>query len=192
MFIYVVPEEVIWTVNWLHYLNYEPIESTSSNRYLVSTRNILGQMSHHMDGVTSFHMPFLSLDCSQNDSRLTVFITKGKRVFHLSIMSLVSLRNGYASGRLSYVQAFMYHPCHTHYVTVLVFVCPYVCTPLVLRYYSHMNLNLFILLSLYNILRFEWANRKESILMGVEGLIKNINDTVSYYISLIWTKFPLC
>ena len=26
----VVPDKVIWTVNWLHYLNYEPIDRTSS------------------------------------------------------------------------------------------------------------------------------------------------------------------
>ena len=38
----VVPDEVIWTVNWLHYLNYEPIARTSSNRHLVCTRNVLG------------------------------------------------------------------------------------------------------------------------------------------------------
>ena len=39
----VVPDEVIWTVNWLHYLNYEPIARTSSHRNLVCTRNDLGQ-----------------------------------------------------------------------------------------------------------------------------------------------------
>ena len=39
----VVPEEVIWTVNWLHYLNYEPISRTSITCYLVRTRNNLGQ-----------------------------------------------------------------------------------------------------------------------------------------------------
>ena len=43
MYIDVVPEEVVWTVYWLHYLNYEPIASTSSNCYLVRTRNDLGQ-----------------------------------------------------------------------------------------------------------------------------------------------------
>ena len=39
----VVPDEVIWTVNWLHYLNYEPIAPTSSTRHLFCTRNDLGQ-----------------------------------------------------------------------------------------------------------------------------------------------------
>ena len=39
----VVPDEVIWKVNWLHYLNYEPIARTSSTRHLVRTRNVLGQ-----------------------------------------------------------------------------------------------------------------------------------------------------
>ena len=39
----VVPDEVIWKVNWLHYLNYEPIARTSSTRHLVCTRNVLGQ-----------------------------------------------------------------------------------------------------------------------------------------------------
>ena len=39
----VVPDEVIWAVNWLHYLNYEPIARTSSTCYLVCTRNDLEQ-----------------------------------------------------------------------------------------------------------------------------------------------------
>ena len=81
-----------------------------------------------MDGVTAFHVSFLSLDHYQNDSRLTVFLTEGKRVFHVSILSLVRLGNGFASGRLSYRQAFTFHPLSTYYVTVLVFVCLYLCT----------------------------------------------------------------
>ena len=43
MYIDVVPDEVICTVNWLHYLNYEPIARTSSTCYLFRTRNNLGQ-----------------------------------------------------------------------------------------------------------------------------------------------------
>ena len=43
MYIDVVSDKGIWTVNWLHYLNYEPIARTSSTRHLVSTRNVLGQ-----------------------------------------------------------------------------------------------------------------------------------------------------
>ena len=43
IYIYVVPDEVIWTVNWLHYLNYEPLACTSITRNLVRNRNILGQ-----------------------------------------------------------------------------------------------------------------------------------------------------
>ena len=39
----VVPDEVIWTVNWLHDLNYDTIACTSSTRHLVCTRNVLGQ-----------------------------------------------------------------------------------------------------------------------------------------------------
>ena len=39
----VVPDEVIWTVNWLHYLNYNHIARNSSNRHIVRTRNKLGQ-----------------------------------------------------------------------------------------------------------------------------------------------------
>ena len=76
------------------------------------------------------HVSFLSLDRSQNDVRLTVFITEGKRVFHVSILSLVRLVNGYASVRRSYGQASTYRPRHTYYITVLVFVCPYVRTTL--------------------------------------------------------------
>ena len=40
--IHVVPDEVIWTVNWLHYLNYEPIALTSSTCHLFCTKNDLG------------------------------------------------------------------------------------------------------------------------------------------------------
>ena len=39
----VVPEQFIWTVNWLHFLDYEPISCTSSTRHLVCTGNNLGQ-----------------------------------------------------------------------------------------------------------------------------------------------------
>ena len=83
-----------------------------------------------MDGVTAFHVFFLSLDRSQNDLRLIVFLTKGKRVFHMSIFSLVRLGNGFTSGRISYGQAPTYRPRHTYYITVLVLVCPYVRTAL--------------------------------------------------------------
>ena len=71
-------------------------------------------------------MSFLSLDCSQNHSSLTVFISEGKRVFHVSILSLVRSGNGYASGWMSYGQASIYRPRHTYYITVLFFVCTYV------------------------------------------------------------------
>ena len=76
-------------------------------------------------------MSFLSLDRSQKDSRLTVFLTEGKRVFYVSILSLVRSGNGFASGHLSYRQASTYRPRTTYYVTVLVFVCMYVWTTLV-------------------------------------------------------------
>ena len=75
-------------------------------------------------------MLFLSLDFFQNDLHLTVFLTEGKRVFHVLILYLVRPGNGFVSGRLTYGQAYMYHPCHTYYVTVLVFVFPYVRTTL--------------------------------------------------------------
>ena len=39
----VVPDEFIWTFNWLHHLNYMPIACTSSTCHLVRTRNVLGQ-----------------------------------------------------------------------------------------------------------------------------------------------------
>ena len=80
-------------------------------------------------------MPFLYLDRSQNYSRLTIFLTKGKRVFHLSILSSVRLGDGYAAGRISYEESSTYRPCHTHYVTVLVF---------------------FISVRTYNISKFSW------------------------------------
>ena len=62
--------------------------------------------------------------------RMNVFLTEGKRVFHMSILSLVFSGNGYAYGRLSYGQASTYCPCHTYCVAVLVFVRPYVRTAL--------------------------------------------------------------
>ena len=43
-FIDMVPDVVIWTVNWLHYLNYEVIPRSSSTCHLVRTRNVLGQI----------------------------------------------------------------------------------------------------------------------------------------------------
>ena len=75
-------------------------------------------------------MPFLSLDRSQNDSHMTVFLTEGKRVFHMSMLSLFRLGNCFVSGRLSYGQASTYLPRPNYYVNVLVFVCLYVCTTL--------------------------------------------------------------
>ena len=78
----------------------------------------------------AFHVSVLSLDRSQNDSCRTVFLTEGKRVLHVSILSLVRSGNVFAYGSLHYGQASTYRLCHTYYVTVLVFVCPYVCTAL--------------------------------------------------------------
>ena len=78
----------------------------------------------------TFHVSFLSLDFSQNDLCLTVFLTEGKRVFRLLILSLVRSGNVFVYGRLSYGQASTYRPHPTYYVTVLVFVCPYVRTTL--------------------------------------------------------------
>ena len=75
-------------------------------------------------------MSFLSLDSSWNNLRLTVFITEGKIVFHVLILSLVCLGNVYVSGRLSYRHDYMYHPRHTYCITVLVFVCTSVSTTL--------------------------------------------------------------
>ena len=79
-------------------------------------------------------MSFFYLNRSQNDSRLTVFLTESKRIFHVSIFYLVRSGNGFASGRLSYGQAFTFHPHPTYYVTVLVFVCMYICTTLIHPY----------------------------------------------------------
>ena len=86
---------------------------------------------HPTDGVTLFHVSFLSLNDSQNDLCLTACLPEGKRVLHMSILFLVCSENGFASVRLSYGQAFTYRPFPTYYVTVLVFVCLCVCTQLV-------------------------------------------------------------
>ena len=83
--------------------------------------------SHHTDGVTAFHVSFLCLYCSQNDSCLTVFLTEGKRVFHVSILSLVHSGKGYASGSLSCGQASTYSPViHTTLFFWCLCVCMYV------------------------------------------------------------------
>ena len=79
-----------------------------------------------MDDVTEFNMLLLSLDCSQNDSCLTDFLTEGKRVFHVLILYLVCSGNGDMSGLISFGQASTYLPCHRYYVNVLVFVRLYV------------------------------------------------------------------
>ena len=125
-----VPDEVIWTVSWLHYLNYEAIPRSLSTCYKFVPGMSSVRPSHPTDGVTAFHVSFLSLDHYQNDSRLTVFLTKGKRSFHVSIFSLVCSGSGYVSVRLSYGQAYTYRPRHTYYVTFLVFVRLYIRTTL--------------------------------------------------------------
>ena len=61
---------------------------------------------------------------------MTIFLAKGKRVFHVLILSLACLGDSYDSGRLSYRQTSTCLPHHMHYVCVVVFVCPYVCTTL--------------------------------------------------------------
>ena len=97
-------------------------------KFVLGTSQV--RLSHLTYGVTILHMSFLSLDCSQNDSRMTVFITKGERVFQVSIFSVVRSGNGYASGRFYYWQDSTYRPRHTYYVTGLIFVCLYVRTTL--------------------------------------------------------------
>ena len=84
--------------------------------------------------------------------RLVVFLAKGKRVFHVSILSLVCLGNCYASGRLYYGQASTYRPRHTYYVTVFVFLCPYVCTTLAQS--SKPSSSLAININFINMVRF--------------------------------------
>ena len=79
------------------------------------------RLSHPLDLVMGFHMLFLSLDRSQNDLCLTAFFNECKRVFHVSILSLLCSRNVFASGHISYRQASTYHPHHTYYVNILVF-----------------------------------------------------------------------
>ena len=101
MYIDVVLDEVIWMVNWLHYLNHEAIPHSSNTRHLFCTRNVLGQTVLPYEWCNGIHVTIVSLDRSQNDSRLTVILIKGKRVFHLSILSSVCSGNRYAYGRLS-------------------------------------------------------------------------------------------
>ena len=55
---------------------------------------------------------------------LTLLPTKGKRVFHVSILSVDSLGDVYTSDCLSYRQTSTCFLRHTVYITVVVFVCP--------------------------------------------------------------------
>ena len=130
MYIDVVLDEVIWMVNWLHYLNYEPISRTSSTCYLVRTSSNLGQTVTSYgwcNGIPRVVPSFRSFS--------EQFVSDGlyyRRLESLPRIDIFLLRsgNGFASGRLSYVQAFNFYPCPRYYVTVLVFVCLYVCTTL--------------------------------------------------------------
>ena len=76
----------------------------------------------------AFHVSLLSLVCLQNVSSSECLSYKGKRVFHVSTLSLACLGNGYESDRISYIQTSTCHLRHMVYVTVVMFVCPYVCT----------------------------------------------------------------
>ena len=124
------------------------------------------RLSHTTDGVTAFHVSFLSLYCSQNDSCLNVFITEGKRIFHVLVLSLVRLGNGFASGRISYGQASTYRPRPTYYVTVLVFVCLYICTTLATLQVTRFSMKVlklaFIYTKKYGTLRYETFYIQES------------------------------
>ena len=64
MYIDVVPEEIIWTVNWLHRLNYEAVPFSSSTRHSFVLGTSYVRPYYPTDGVTAFHLLFLSLDCS--------------------------------------------------------------------------------------------------------------------------------
>ena len=61
---------------------------------------------------------------------MTVFLTKGKKVFHVPILYLACLGGGYTSDRISYGRAYTCRPCHAYYVTAVEFVFPYVHTTL--------------------------------------------------------------
>ena len=86
--------------------------------------------SHPTDGVTEFRVSFLSVVFLITYPCLTIFLTKGKGVFHVLILYLARSGNGYTSDRISYIQTSTCRPCHTFHVTVVVFVCMYVCTTL--------------------------------------------------------------
>ena len=94
MYIDVGSDLVIWTVNWLHYLNYEAIPSISSIHHWFVQGTSLG---HPTDGVNEFHVLFISLVFWGTSLYLTVFLTNGKIVFHMSILSLVCSENVFAS-----------------------------------------------------------------------------------------------
>ena len=66
MYIGVGLESVIWTVNWLHYLNYEDIPSSSSFFIGLYREHPHVRPSHPTDGVMEFHVFFLFLVRSEN------------------------------------------------------------------------------------------------------------------------------
>ena len=82
--------------------------------------------------------------------RLTVFITKDKIVFHISILSLACSGNVHMSVRLSYRQISTCRPRHIVYVMVVVFVCPYICTyvRIYIRTYGISTLIIYFLVSM--------------------------------------------
>ena len=102
--------------------------------------------------------------------RLTVFLTKGKRVFYVLILFLVCSGNGYRSERISYIQTSTCIPHNTYYITVVVFVCSYVCTTLAalilfckgLSFYFYMETKTAILRVIFPILGQEkyWSTGK--------------------------------
>ena len=130
MAIDVVPDEVIWTVNWLHYLNYEPIARTSGTCYFVRTRNDLGQT------VTSYGW------CNSIPRVVPLFILVSERFASEPLsyqmyesLPRVDLFFSAFGERLRvwpsfYGQASTFRSCPTYYVTVLVFMCMYVCAAL--------------------------------------------------------------
>ena len=121
---------------WLHYLNYGPIDHTSSTRHLVCTRNVLGQTVSSYgwcNGITCVVPLFRFLSELFASDRLSC-----QRLESLPHVDLVfgAFRERLGVQPSFYVQASTYHPHHTYYDKFLVFLCPYVRTTLEVSSFS--------------------------------------------------------
>ena len=99
---------------------------------------------------------------------LTIFLTKGMRIFSVLIMSLASLWIGYASDHMFYRHTFTCRPRHRHYVTVLMFVCLSVrMTLIVFCFYIHVVEKLFVFIVIPWFTKYHCIDRMQLFLHNI-------------------------